>query len=113
MNGKKRPGAPTPETLHSTDIHVRIKEHARRLDNACRPGLRDARATPEVRELLEAALEVLGEAVPSSFVFRGRRYWLQAKLTSELQVFAGPAEASPLVAAVNFGRAAHGHRPGH
>lgn len=109
MMGKrsKRPGRAAP------DIHARIKATAEKLNAAPTVGVRDADELPDLAALLEAGREAVASAVPKSFTFKGRTYWLRCRLAVQLDVFSEPGQGSPLVRGVSVSTEDQGHAPGH
>lgn len=95
------------------DVHSLIQEQAATLRHSGPHGVRDADTLPEVAALLEAARKAIGAAVPSTFVFEGRIYWLRVCLAAQINVFDGPAKASPLVQCLSLNSDDFGHTPGH
>ena len=95
------------------DVHEAIRADAESLKGAARFGMRDADEFPELAELMHAGREAVAAAVPGSLVFKGRTYWLRARLAVQLDIFAAPGDAAPLVSGLSLSTDDHGHAPGH
>lgn len=95
------------------DVHAAILAAAERLKSSGRTGFREAAEFPDVAALLYAIRDAVAEGVPRSVVFEGRRYWLRVRLAVQIDVFASPGDAEPLLRGASFSTDDHGHRPGH
>jgi hypothetical protein len=95
------------------DIHAAIREAAATLAAAPRLGLRNAAEFPEVAELLAACRDAVAAGVPRFVLFRGRNYWLRARVAVDVDIFDSPTAPEPLLQGAAFSAEAHGHRPGH
>lgn len=95
------------------DVHAAILAAAQALKASGRVGIRDGSEFPEVEALLHAARDAIAAQMPQSFVFEGRRYWLRSRLGAQIDVFAAPGDADPLLMGAAFSTDDHGHRPGH
>ena len=76
-------------------------------------GARDADEFPELAALLHAGREAVAAGVPRFMFFKGRNYWLRARLVVKLDIFAQPGDSEPLVSDMGFSTDGHGHAPGH
>ena len=96
------------------DVHAAILAAAQVLKAASgRVGMRDGSEFPEVAALLHAARDAIAAQMPQSFVFEGRRYWLRSRLGAQIDVFAAPGYADPLLVGASLATDDYGHRPGH
>jgi len=107
MSSKPKPAG------DALDIHAAIRATAERLRERKAFGLRDANELPELAELIDAACAAVAGAVPKAFDFHGRPYYLRVRLALQLEVFAAPGDAEPLVCGASFSMEGHGHAPGH
>lgn len=109
MMGKqsKRPGRA------ARNIHERIKATADGLKAAPGFGVRDADELPELAALLDAGKAAIAAAVPRSFVFEGRTYWLRCCLAVQIDIFSEPGDGAPMVQGFSMSSEGHGHAPGH
>lgn len=103
----KRPGRA------SRDIHAAILADAATLNASERFGIRSAADFPELAELLEACRAAVAASVPRYVTFKGRTYWLRVRLAVQLDVFAKPGDAHPLVRGASLSTQEFGHAPGH
>jgi hypothetical protein len=104
----KRPGRA------ARDVHAAIAEQAAELRSAGRFGVRDADELPETAALLDAARDAVAAGVPRFVRHAGRNYWLRVRLVGlEIDLFAAPGDAEPLVRGASMSLDPHGHRPGH
>lgn len=96
------------------DIHAAIRSAAAQLAAVPMPGMSsDLSAYPDLEELLEAASMAVEAAVPTSFAFHGRRYFLRARVATQIEIFDGPGSVAPLVCGAVLSFADVGHVPGH
>ncbi len=109
MSGKrsKRPAR------EARDVHAAILAAAQTLKSRACVGICDGSEFPEVAALLHAARDAIAASVPQSVVFEGRRYWVRSRVMAQIDVFAAPGDADPLLMGASFSTTDHGHRPGH
>lgn len=103
----KRPGGTAP------DIHERIKATAGTLNAAPHFGMRDASELPDLQALMNAGCAAVASAMPKSFEFKGRTYWLRCRLAIQLDIFSEPGQGLPLVRGMSMSTEDQGHAPGH
>ena len=103
----KRPGRAT------RDVHAAIRAEAEKVKGAAVASARSADETPELAALLDACTEAVAAGVPRFVFFKGRNYWLRVRLAVQLDVFAQPSDAVPLVSGLSISTENHGHAPGH
>ena len=103
----KRPGRAARE------VHEAIRADADALKQSGRIRMRDASEFPELSALLYACRDAVTAGIPRFVHFKGRNYWLRVRLSTELDVFAEPGDAAPLVRGMNYSNDEHGHAPGH
>ena len=103
----KRPGRAARE------VHEAIRADAEALKQSGRIRMRDASEFPELSALLYACRDAVTAGIPRFVHFKGRNYWLRVRLSTELDVFAEPGDAAPLVRGMNYSNDEHGHAPGH
>lgn len=95
------------------DVHAAILAAGEALKSGGRVGIRSGDEFPEVSELLHAIRDAIAASVPRSVVFEGRRYWPRVCLAVQIDVFAAPGDAEPLLMGVSFSTDEHGHQPAH
>lgn len=109
--GKRSSRKPHPRK--AANVHEVIQAQADKLRQAPAFGVRNADELPAVGALLQAGREAIEATVPASFVFCGRTYYVRARLAVQLDVYAGPGDAVPLVRGASFSTEGFGHAPGH
>jgi hypothetical protein len=95
------------------DVHKAILDGAALLRAQPSPAVRQGSELPELAALLQAARAAIGAAVPRSFTFEGREYWVSARLVVTLDVFGSSSDHEPLVRGMAFDFNDYGFRPGH
>jgi len=94
-------------------VHDRIRAQAEQLRSATTFGVREAAEMPETEALMSAAVSALKAAVPKSFVFEGRAYWLRCELAVRVAIFDTPGSAIPLIRGLSLSTDSAGHVPAH
>lgn len=94
------------------DVHAEIAETAAYLHTGTPGEASDASEFPGTQALLFAIADKVAAAVPRSVALSGRRYWLRVGLALEIEVFATPGEALPLLSGVTFSTAEGDDAPG-
>ena len=95
------------------DVHSIIRADAEALKATTTSGVYDADQFPELAALLHAGREAISAGVPRFVLYKGRNYWLRVRLAVQLDVFAQPGDAEPLVRGMAASTEDHGHAPGH
>lgn len=103
----KRPGRA------DRDVHEAIRADAQALKTSQHFGLRDSDEFPELAALLHAGREAVAAGVPRFVCHKGRNYWLRVRLAVQLEVFAQPGDAEPLVSGMSLSSDECGHVSGH
>lgn len=94
------------------DVHERIRLEAEAV-RATPLAPADTEHSPALLVLLEAAMLTIEAAVPASFEYEGKRYWLRCRMVAAaLDIHDSPAAGSPLVSVMTEGKWS-GHKPGH
>lgn len=96
------------KTAGSVDIHEMTRaeaiaaRHHRRVVNSS--------DLPLTNDLIDAAAAAMRRALPASFMFKGRRYYLKTSIgLARLEVFDKPAAADPMITAITGSMASSGH----
>lgn len=95
------------------DVHAIIRADAEALKATAESGVYDAEQFPELAALLHAGREAVSAGVPRTMLYKGRNYWLRVRLAVQLDVFAQPGDADPLVRGVSGSTDDYGHAPAH
>ena len=90
-----------------------LAQELERLKTQARAGLSGPAHSPATHALIDAALDAAQAAVPVSFEFAGRRWWLRMSLgLSFVEIFESPVDEAPALASFSSSTRMAGHRPG-
>lgn len=93
------------------DVHEAIRVEAAVLASADEPGVAASEKIPQITKLVAAARAAVSAALPPSFNYQGKKYYLSCCVhMAVLEIFASPG-AEPPVATTVFGSSdSFGHK---